>query len=154
MKPVISPELDEFNHIFQEFDDIFHDIALHLGLSDSAFTILYDIFWLGDGCLQRDICQTSHISKQTVNSSIRKLKQEGYLYLEPGKGRDMHIHLTPAGTKMMTEKILPVITMENHAFAGMPAVERVKLLELSRKYMNIFRQEVQKYLDTDIEEDL
>lgn len=148
MKKIISPELEEFNRIYKEFDNIYHDIALHLDLSDSAFTILYNIFCLGDGCLQRDICNTSYISKQTVNSSIRKLEQEGYLYLKSGKGRDMHIHLTPSGQNLLEEKILPVVTMENQAFARMSARESSRLLQLSQKYITIFREEVQKYLNS------
>lgn len=149
MKKAVSPELEEFNRIYKEFDNIYHDIALHLNLSDSAFTILYHIFCLGDGCLQRDICNTSYISKQTVNSSIRKLEQDGYLYLKPGKGRDMHIHLTPAGRELLKQKILPVVAMENQAFAKMSAKESSRLLQLSQKYITIFRGEVQKYLDTE-----
>lgn len=148
MEKIISPELEEFNRIYREFDNIYHDIALHLDLSDSAFTILYNIFCLGDGCLQRDICNTSYISKQTVNSSIRKLEKDGYLYLEPGKGRDMHIHLTSAGEKFLEEKIRPVVTVENQAFAGMSPDESARLLQLSQKYITILRREVQKYLDT------
>ncbi|MFR1493246.1 MAG: MarR family transcriptional regulator [Eubacterium ventriosum] len=43
-----------------------------MGLSDSAFDILYSIVDLGDGCSQSDICKYSCLSKQTVNSSIKK----------------------------------------------------------------------------------
>lgn len=146
MEKIISPELEEYNRIYKESEDFYHEIALRLHLSDSAFTILYSIFCLGDGCLQKEICSTAYISKQTVNSAIHKLEQEGYLRLKPGKGRDMHIHLTASGKKLTRDTILPVIEMENRAFAKMKESERTQLLQLSRKYMDYLREESKETL--------
>ena len=50
--PYISNPLKEFNRIYKRTNEIYHDIAFRLGLSDSAFDILYSISELGDGCLQ------------------------------------------------------------------------------------------------------
>lgn len=114
-------------------DDVYHDIAVRLNLSDSAFNILYTICIFGNGCQQKDICNTTFISKQTIHSSIKKLEQAGILVMQAGKGRDMHIHLTPAGQKLAEEKIIPVIEMENQTFAGMQPEERHQLLILLEK---------------------
>ena len=57
--PYISNPLKEFNRIYKKTNEIYHDIALRLGLSDSAFDILYSISELGDGCLQKDICNAT-----------------------------------------------------------------------------------------------
>ena len=70
---LISKYLKEYNHIYKEANDIYHEIARKLQLSDSALDIFYTIFEIGDNCLQRDICKASCMPKQTVNSSIRKL---------------------------------------------------------------------------------
>ena len=59
--PYISNPLKEFNRIYKKTNEIYHDIALRLGLSDSAFDILYSISELGDGCLQKDICNATCI---------------------------------------------------------------------------------------------
>ena len=91
--------------IYKEFNDVYREAATKVGLSLSGFDILYAICEMGDGCLQRDISQMCCIPKQTVNSSIRKLEQDRYLILEKGKGRDMHIHLTEKGQKLMEEKM-------------------------------------------------
>ena len=96
-KPHMSDVQIEYNHLYKEFDDIYHDAALNASLSDSAFDILYGIFELGDGCLQRDICRTSCIPKQTINSAIRKMEANGWIELKPGKGRSMQIFLTDTG---------------------------------------------------------
>lgn len=76
---LISKYLKEYNHIYKEANDIYHEIARKLQLSDSALDIFYTIFEIGDNCLQRDICKASCMPKQTVNSSIRKLQTDGYL---------------------------------------------------------------------------
>ncbi|MGI6006004.1 MAG: MarR family winged helix-turn-helix transcriptional regulator [Ruminococcus sp.] len=128
-----------FNRLYKEMDDIYSDIARHIGISDSAFTIFYIICELGDGCLQKDICQTYYVTKQTINSSIRKLEREGYLYLEQGKGHDKHIHLTPKGQEFVQKNILPVQQMEHEAFQALTAGERKELLRLTEKYVENLR---------------
>lgn len=116
MAPELHPGMKEFNRIFKECNHIYHDIALKLGLSDSGFDILYTLCEIGDGCLQKDICDATMLSKQTIHSSVQKLARDGYLSLQPGKGRDLHIHLTSAGKALMEEKITPAIQTENLAF--------------------------------------
>lgn len=49
--------LRAFNRIDKELDDVYHEVALRMNISDSAFTIFYIIHELGDGCLQKDICR-------------------------------------------------------------------------------------------------
>ena len=140
--PHMSRQLMDFNHIYKEFNDIYREAAMKVGLSLSGFDILYSICEMGDGCLQRDISQMCCIPKQTVNSSIRKLEKEGYLTLKKGKGRDMHIHLTAGGQKLMEEKIYPVIAAENQAFSSMSEEECEKMLELYEKYNTALKEKV------------
>lgn len=136
---LISKYLKEYNHIYKEANDIYHEIARKLQLSDSALDIFYTIFEMGDNCLQRDICKTSCMPKQTVNSSIRKLQTDGYLTLSPGKGRSMHIHLTPSGQKLIQEKLVPLIRIENDAFEDMTVEECEQLIHLNAKYNQVLR---------------
>lgn len=136
---LISKYLKEYNHIYKEANDIYHEIARKLQLSDSALDIFYTIFEMGDNCLQRDICKASCMPKQTVNSSIRKLQADGYLTLSPGKGRSMHIHLTPSGQKLIQEKLVPLIRIENDAFEDMTVEECEQLIHLNAKYNQVLR---------------
>ena len=140
MMPELHPGMKEFNRIFKECNHIYHDIALKLGLSDSGFDILYTLCEIGDGCLQKDICDATMLSKQTIHSSVQKLAKDGYLSLQPGKGRDLHIHLTPAGTALMEEKITPAIQTENLAFTDMSKDEQEEFLRLNRKYADSLRR--------------
>ena len=146
---LISKYLKEYNHIYKEANDIYHEIARKLQLSDSALDIFYTIFEMGDNCLQRDICKASCMPKQTVNSSIRKLQTDGCLTLSPGKGRSMHIHLTPSGQKLIQEKLVPLIRIENDAFEDMTVEECEQLIHLNAKYNQTLRSRL-----SNLEEDL
>ena len=146
---LISKYLKEYNHIYKETNDIYHEIARKLQLSDSALDIFYTIFEMGDNCLQREICKASCMPKQTVNSSIRKLQTDGYLTLSPGKGRSMHIHLTASGQKLIQEKLVPLIRIENDAFEDMTVEECEQLIHLNAKYNQALRSRL-----SNLEEDL
>ena len=144
---LISKYLKEYNHIYKEANDIYHEIARKLQLSDSALDIFYTIFEMGDNCLQRDICKASCMPKQTVNSSIRKLQTDGYLTLSPGKGRSMHIHLTPSGQKLIQEKLVPLIRIENDAFEDMTVEECEQLIHLNAKYNQALRSRLSNLVE-------
>ena len=144
VKICMSQELITFNRIYKEVNDIYRDMANRLGLSESAFDILYGICEFGDGCLQRDICQSSCLPKQTVNSSIRKMEEQGYLVRVQGKGRSMHIHLTESGRALMEEKIYPVIQCENEVLGTFSREDCEKLLELSERHATLLKNQVTK----------
>lgn len=138
--PYLSPNLREFNHINKEYNDIYHEAIVRMGLSESAFDILYSVCELGDGCLQRDICKVCYIPKQTVNSAVRKLEKEGYLVLHKGHGRQMHISMTEMGKEKLKQWIYPMIRSENEAFQALTEEETIQLLNLHRKYVTALRK--------------
>ena len=86
------------------------------------------------------------MSKQTVNSSMRNLERQGYLYLEQ-RGRDKHIRLTDKGKQFVEEKIRPVVDIENAAFLEMEPDERAEFIRLSRKYVDGFAEKEKKLLE-------
>lgn len=140
MTITMHPGMKEFNRIFKECNHIYHEIALKLGMSDSGFDILYTICELGDGCLQKNICEATLLSKQTIHSSVRKLEKDGYLFLKSGKGRDMQIFLTEAGKALVEEKISLAIQAENLAFTDMTEEEQREFLQLNKKYADSLRK--------------
>lgn len=72
-----------------------------------------------------------------------------YLTLSPGKGRSMHIHLTASGKKLIQEKLLPLIQIENDTLASFSPEECEQLLRLNAKYNQTLRSRLSK-----LEEDL
>ena len=140
MKEQKKYDAQDFNSLYKELDDLYHDVALEIGIPDSALTVLYTVCRIGGGCLQKDVCGQAYVSKQTVNSAIRKLEAAGYLYLAQGKGRDKHIYLTDAGEKFAAEKVLPIVTAEDNAFSSLTPSEQQELFRLMKKYADNFRR--------------
>ena len=132
----------DFNKFDKELDELYHETALKMGISDSAFCIFYILYNLGDGCLQKDICHEAFANKQTVNSSIRKLVQEGYIYLKQGRGRDKHIFLTESGKQFVENHIVPVVQKENEAFSALKEEEQKELLRLTNMYIENWRRKL------------
>ncbi len=146
MEPCQDGTLREFTRLYKEYDSIFHSVALAVGLSDSALTVLYHPQELGDGCLQRDIAASAWVSKQTVHSTIRQLRERGLLSLSPGKGRDMHIHLTEEGRRLVREEIYPIMQMESDAFQALAPEERRDLLCLTARYVAALRELAEEHI--------
>ena len=135
----VTQMLAEYTRLHSEMDGLYHTLAVRAGLSDSALDILYALCVLGDGCLQRDVCALSFTSKQTIHSSIRKLEQDGLLRLQPGQRREVHIRLTPLGSRLIQEKVLPILDLERQAMACLSPEERESFLRLTRQYISHFR---------------
>lgn len=132
----------EMNHLYKEIDGIYYELVKSLGLSDSAFLILYALLDLGGGCLQRDISNQYSLRPQTVNSSIKKLVAQGYLQLTPGRGRDIHLFLTDAGHQLAAKTVLPAMEMERRAYEGLEPQEREQLVRLCQKYNRLLLAQV------------
>lgn len=139
----LQKDLAKFNRISKVMNDVYHEVSSRHGVSDSTFDILYSIYELGDGCLQRDICKVSYLAKQTVHSAIRKLEKEEMLTLEAGKGRQMHIRLTAKGQEKIQEFILPIIHAEEDALQALSEDEITTLLKLFERYTYRLRENMQ-----------
>jgi Transcriptional regulators len=144
MTPHLLPKQNELNRLNKAISEFYHNLCVQLGISDSVFDIFYAIAALGDGCCQKDICDYAFTRKQTIHSAIHKLEKEGMLCLKPGKGREMHIFLTPSGEQFIKETIAPIITMENEALSQMLPDETDLLLSLTEKYLDCLCSQMQK----------
>lgn len=137
------PVLQEFDRLNNQINEFYHEIALRQGLSDSAYAILQALLVLGDGCTQTDIFRYTLLNKQTVNSSVKRLAQDGLIEFTPGSGRELKIMLTEKGNEMVSQKILPVEQAENEVFEEMAPEEHVQLLHLVGKYLDSFKRKVE-----------
>lgn len=138
----IHPLQQEFDRHYKEMNDLYHETARALGLSDSAQMILYTLCELGDGCLQKDICDRCFLTKQTVHSAVRKLEAEGFVTLSAGKGRDMHLTLTPDGRKLAERTVVPLMDAEFRAMESLSPEEQAVFLRLSEAYLSALRREL------------
>lgn len=127
--------LKRLNHLFSETHEIYSDIASRFNLSDSAFMVLYTICNNGGKCLISDIKMESGLSKQTINSALRKLETEGVLYLELSGGKNKMVYLTEAGQIFTENTVARVIKMENDILNSWSEQDRTLYLELTQRYL-------------------
>lgn len=137
-------ELKELNTLYKEFDDLYHIFAQRCGVSDSVSLIYYGIYVLGDGCLQRDICNLGFVRKQTINSAVQKLAAQGYLELRAGRGRDMHLYLTESGRAEMQRIAGKSVQSEQRAFESLGPEGGRMLLQLTRDYINALSEQLEQ----------
>ena len=135
-----SEEMKRFNHLLGELDWAFHEISFKLGLSDSAMTILYTICDKGESCLLQEICLQSGVSKQTINSAIRKLEAEGILYLEPAGAKNKRVCLTEKGKAFAAKTAGKVIQMENEVLASWTKEDIEKYLDLTKQFLEAMKE--------------
>ncbi len=146
MKGLTTIEMKRFNYLSSELDAAYHEAAKKLGLSDSAMWILYIICGNGEPCPLNDICKLSGISKQTINSAIRKLEIEQILYLEAFDGRKKQIYLTEKGRTLVKQTVVHLIEIENTIFDSWEKEERELYLELTQRYLTMFRNKIKECL--------
>lgn len=135
--------LERYNILFTETNRAYHDMALRLGLSDSAMHILYSLCSLGESCPLSDIT-CGGISKQTINSALRKLEAEDIVYLESSGGRKKTVCLTEKGKELADRTARRVIAIENEIYDSWTAEERQVYIDLNRRYLDSLREKMKE----------
>ena len=107
-------KVDQYTYLAGEINALYHEASVKMGISDSIQNILYVICERRENrCLQSEISRLTGISRQTINSAIRKLEKDEIVYLEQGKGRNTIVCLTEKGKKFALEKVYPLFEVEN-----------------------------------------
>ena len=137
-----------YNGQYKESNELYHRLARHFGLSDSAFWILYTLRESEGPVSQKQLCQELYLSKQTVNSALKNLEEVGYLRLEsaPDSRKNKEIHLTDAGEELLRRTADPVFAMEERAFCRLTEEEREAILRLGRRNLDLLREEAERLL--------
>lgn len=132
-----------YNAIFKENNDIYRNTAKALGLSESAFWILYTIQEMDDVITQSEICDMQFLPKQTINSALKKLEAEGYLNLVfTGNRKSKQIILTTKGKELVDNTINAVILAELRAWETLSIEEQNLFLQLFRNYTDALREQM------------
>lgn len=133
-----------YNYMMSEINAIYHDIAVRMGISDSVQSVLYAICENGEQCLQSDICKQTGISRQTINTAIRKLEKDGIVHLEQGRGRNTIVCLTESGKAFANEKSRPLLEIEDAIFSSWTDGELSLYMELTERYRDALKAKVEE----------
>lgn len=132
---------EKLNKINKEFDNLYHLYALKNNISDSTFIVLYSLYNYEEGLTQMDICVEWNISKQTINSTIKDLKDKEYIDLINIDGKNKKIVLTTKG-KEKTKCIEEIVKIENSIASKTNEEEFNKLISFYQEQLNMFKDAI------------
>ena len=135
----IHSDLRNFNFLLNEIAGLYHDASLKMGIADSALQILYTVCTSPSVCHLSQIARLNGMSRQTINSAIRKLEAEGVVRLET-EGRRRCVRLTEAGENYVQARVQPIIQIETELLSAWSAEEKAALFHLLEKYRGDFSQ--------------
>ena len=115
----------------RDFTNINQRLANALNISDTAFEIFYYVGFFGEGCTQKEICEYTNIAKSSVNSAIKKMQDEEYIYFVRNEGRK-DLYLTEKGRRMVRENIDPLVTVELETVEDMKEEAEILLAHLTK----------------------
>lgn len=139
---MISNELRRLNRLYSEIDAAYHEAAFRLGVSDSELRILYALCSENSCRPLSDVVQESGLTKQTVNSALRKMEREGLLYLQPEGKRSKLVCLTETGKNLAGRSALRLMELEDAVYAEWSSDELRLYLALTERYVNSFREKI------------
>ena len=134
----------QINCLTEEVDSLYHQAAVRLGVSDSVLFVLYMLHTNGGQRLLYDIYKLSGISKQTINSAIRKLEQEKLIYLEKYNGKSKLVCLTECGRVRAEQTAARLFEAERAAFSEWSEEELQTYLTLNKKYNETLKEQISR----------
>ena len=144
MEDVNQSEARRFNRLLSEIDEVYHEVAVRQGFSDSATAILYALSDNGGQCRLPELIKLSGVNKQTVNSALRKLEREDILYLEPAGGKSKRVCLTEKGFATVHETVERVLDAENRIYSSWSREEWELYVQLTERFLYQIREEMKE----------
>lgn len=144
MEYIAQSETRRYNRLISEIDEVYHRIAVRIGFSDSAMSILYTLADHDGRCRLPELIRLSGINKQTVNSALRKLEKDGLICLEPAGGRSKQVRLTEKGLAIADKTVKKVLDAERRIYSSWPREEWELYVKLTERYVCGLRKELKE----------
>lgn len=146
MSDLLSQQMELLNQNDKMLNDLYHHYAASLNLSDTTLWVLY-IAWIeGDGCTQKEICESWSYTKQTINTALKNLEKRGYIRLVPMQEnrKSKQIEFTKEGKAFAQKIVPPLLKAEKVSFGNLTEQERAALVSLSQKRAELLQAEMEK----------
>ncbi len=121
---------------FQKMDTAYENYARSKGLNYLGLMVMHDIYVLGDGCTQKQICEDTHYPKQSINLTVKAFLKDGYIELikKPENLKNRYISLTDKGRAFCDEVVVPLMQREERAMTSMGEERSRQLFRLLEMY--------------------
>ncbi|RAS71685.1 MarR family winged helix-turn-helix transcriptional regulator [Priestia endophytica] len=115
---------------------LYDNYAKKNGLSMKTLLVLNALYYAKDGMTQKEICQKTFNSKQTVNLIIKNMLQEKYVTIEenPADKRNKFVKMTEKGRTYAKDTVVHITWAEDTAMSLFTPEEQEQLIELSRRF--------------------
>ena len=148
MKPSTNFVLAAFNQAHKKMNVLYHHYAKSVGLSDTAFWLLYSLYEYGGPCTQKDLCEAWFYAPQTINTALKALEEKGVISLAfvPGNRKNKQIFFTKDGGELVRDRIVPLVLAEERSFERLDEGEREKLLSITQKHIALLEEEIDQII--------
>lgn len=146
MEAINQSETRRYNRLISEIEEVYHEVAVRQGFSDSVMAILYALADSDGQCRLPDLIRLSGVNKQTVNSALRKLEKEEIVYLEPAGGKSKRVCLTEKGFAIAHATVDRVLDAENRIYSSWSAEEWKLYVQLTERYLCQLREEMKEIM--------
>ena len=137
----VPRSLSAFREATMELDNVYSEFPKACGLSEAGY---WSLLFIYEGAeTQSQISSRLHLSRQTLNSAFKQLRERGLVSLEPYEGcqRSKRAVLTERGRAFVEQNVLQMHRAEERAWQRMDADEQDALTKLIRKFSNSIRSE-------------
>ena len=140
-----NENLTRFINLDKELNSIYQKQSRKFEVSESIIEILYEIRLSDRGATQKEIIEDCLLPKQTVNSAMRKLLDEGKVYVSEKQGREKRFLLTEEGMKLAKETADLILEAEKRAFFVFSEEEQETVISLLETYTGRLSEEMEKF---------
>lgn len=115
------------------------------------FDILYFIRENEGSYTQAQLCSTLCLRKQTVNTALKKLEKDGYIYFakDTENKKNKTIHFTEKGESLAKDTVDHIFEVEKQAFEKLTEEERKGVLYYGLKHIEALEEKTEKFLKSD-----
>jgi DNA-binding MarR family transcriptional regulator len=115
---------------------MYDEYAKSNGILMKTFLVLNVLFYANEGMTQKQICERTFQSKQTVSLIIKNLLSDKYVTLEenPEDKRNKIVKMTEAGRNYAEKPVRHITNAEDTAMSMFTPEEQETLIDLSRRF--------------------
>ena len=139
------------NSIYKKNCGVYYKLASHYGFTETMFDILYFIRENEGGYTQAQLCSTLYLRKQTVNTALKKLEKDGYIYFakDTENKKNKTIHFTEKGKALAEDTVDHIFEVEKRAFEKLTKEERDGVLYYGLKHIEVLEEKTEEFLKED-----
>ena len=132
--------------IRRKTDDEWNSAINFFGAAKGQFMVIWTLFDFGKPCTQKEICADWYENKQTINSAVKRLIEDGYVDIAPSPEnfREKLLTLTEKGKFLAMRTVQKLMTAERNAFGKLSESEQEEAIRISKKHYELLKEEFSK----------